>query len=152
MIIQLKQLFLNKINYKSQLFGLFVCVALFACKTQKPIKSETEKIQSTTTEVKLIGILEEELYFPPPCEDVYHAIVYKYKVKQVIEGNYKNDYILIKQPCPELKGEDFFVSKREYLIDANTNKRDNIKWQTYNYYMSSELPKYWAISITKNTD
>ncbi|MBL4654342.1 MAG: hypothetical protein JKY33_00785 [Bacteroidia bacterium] len=148
----MKQLFLNRINYKLQLISLVLFVALFSCKTQKQIKSETDEIQSTTTEVKLIGILEDELYFPPPCEDVYHAIVYKYKVKEIVEGNYKNEYILIKQPCPELKGEDFFVSNQEYVIEANTNKKDHIKWQTYNYYMSSELPKYWAISIVKNTD
>lgn len=93
---------------------------------------------------QFVGSLEEELYLPPPCAHENNAVVQKFKIKKLIQGNYKEKFILIIEVCPELKGENFFKSDKEYIITANVNKKNPLKWKVYNYYHASGIPIFWS--------
>jgi len=115
-------------------------------------KSSDEKYKGgPANDIQLIGILEEELFFPAPCDDEQNnAAVYKYTVDKIVKGEYKKNQILLIETCPEIKGGRFFRKNVKYKITANINKYNSYDWVIFNYYQGSDIPVYWSITIEKS--
>jgi hypothetical protein len=137
------------------LFSLSVLV-LNTCNTKQETSTGTPQDENLTNDanhsenLKFKGVLAEELFLTPPCDSAnYSAVTFKFSVVQILDGNYANKEVLMIQPCPELKGEDFFSENTEYVIEAGMENKSNLNFQIFNYYKNSPLPKYWVISVVK---
>ena len=103
-----------------------------------------------SVDVVFKGVLQQEIFFPPPCKLDYYAIVFKYKISEILKGSYDREYLLIIEQCPETKGDPFFKKDSTYQITANLNNYDSHEWQVFNYYQTSDIPIYWSISTEKD--
>ena len=70
----------------------------------------------------------------PNCGREAFAIVHKYKVLSTDFPNYKQNYVLLIQTCPEFNGKIFFQKNKIYEIDVSTNSGVTFNYTIFNEY------------------
>jgi hypothetical protein len=90
--------------------------------------------------------LENKPVLSPDCGIIAWATAIKYKVLNTDYPNFKGDYILILEPCPELKGKFFFSKGMFYKIKASKNSSANFGYSIINNYKKEKLPILWSRS------
>jgi len=113
-------------------------------------KKELSKTEVKMDElIRFIGCLLE---VPPPterCGDNAIAVVFKFKVVQMLNGEINSEYILLIIPCPELKGENFFVKDQKYRIEATRDSPEAKNYAVVNEYPNENFPMLLATQIEK---
>lgn len=98
---------------------------------------------------KFIGKLLEKVTMTPNCGREAFAIVHKYKVLSTDFPNYKQNYVLLIQTCPEFNGKNFFQKNKIYEIDVSTNSGVTFNYTIFNEYEKDDLPIFWVEDIVQ---
>lgn len=83
----------------------------------------------------------------PRCGDIKVAVAYKFGVQKIVKGRIKEKSVVVLIPCPDLKGDKFFVIKSDYLMEVSSDLQEAGSYTIYNDYVKSIL--FWNVNITK---
>jgi hypothetical protein len=97
----------------------------------------------------ILGVLMEIPRQPERCGDNAVAVVFKFAVEQVLDGDVDQELILAAIPCPELKGEGYFIKNARYRVQAETDSSTAGEYSIYNEYENEGLEMCWCEGIEK---
>jgi hypothetical protein len=99
--------------------------------------------------IKIIGRLCDVPDLGVKCGDTAIAVVFKFDVVSVLEGDCPDSTVLIIVPCPDQNDAQIFVAHHHYVIEAVREFDDAALYAVTDEYACLDLPRYWSDSIDK---
>lgn len=87
---------------------------------------------------------------PPPtprCGDDAFANVYPFEVLDLEQGALPHAVAWVIVPCPDLKGEGFFVVNRTYRLQATDDLTASRRYAVQDSYAKVRTNLYWCLDI-----
>lgn len=101
----------------------------------------------TSESIIFVGRLLELPSEAPRCGDLKVAVGYEFRVRKLVKGRMKDKAVVVLIPCPDFKGENFFVAGADYLIEASTDLQEAGSYTIQNDYTGR--PAFWALDISR---
>ena len=93
------------------------------------------------------GRLTETPSEAPRCGDIKVAVAYRFTVEKLISGKLEQRNTVVLIPCPDLRGDGFFVVQSRYLTEASADLKEAQSYTIYNDYRDRTI--FWLLNITK---
>jgi hypothetical protein len=140
----------GKMHYIGEMklvFSLLCCCCLVVGQAQTI--SQNSKPDSTTKEYRFTVRLTNAFDLYPACGIIAFALAQKFQVISTDFPNYKHQFVVLIEPCPEFLGKKFFETDTVYVARVASNSGVSFSYTVYNPYQSEEWPILWIRNIAK---
>lgn len=135
------------LNFSALTF--FLLLSFFFDANKATFTNDNTNIMTNTGIINFKGKLLSIPSEIPKCGDQAFAGTYKFGVIEIFKGEkIKNKIILITVPCPDFKGEAFFIKGKTYKIEANFDFVKSHDYSVQNDYGNKYL-NLWCEKIEK---